>query len=124
MILRGRLSSCDRHAKIIPLRQASCYRAPSRKATRADFRAPASANQACQHLLPNGGLLTPAQQQQLISQGLKHAACMRTHGITKFPDPSRGDGFNLGEMQGLGIDINSPQFKSAQQACFTGSGGS
>jgi len=31
MILRGRLSSRDRHAKIIALRQASCYRAPSRK---------------------------------------------------------------------------------------------
>jgi hypothetical protein len=30
MILRGRLSFRDRHAKIIPLWQASCYRAPSR----------------------------------------------------------------------------------------------
>jgi hypothetical protein len=32
MILRGRLPSRDRHAKIIALRQASRYRAPSRKA--------------------------------------------------------------------------------------------
>ena len=31
MILRGRLPSRDRHAKIIALRQASRYRAPSRK---------------------------------------------------------------------------------------------
>jgi hypothetical protein len=97
----------------------------STKENRGDFGGPraASANQACQHLLPNGGQLTPAQQQQLTSQGLKHAACMRTHGITKFPDPSRGDGFNLGEMKSLGIDISSPQFKSAQQACYTGAGG-
>jgi hypothetical protein len=97
---------------------------PPRK-TAAIFGGPraASANQACQHLLPNGGQLTPTQQQQLVSQGLKHAACMRAHGITRFPDPSRGGGTNLGEMKGLGIDISSPQFKSAQQACLTGSGG-
>ncbi len=31
MILRGRPSFRDRHAKITPLRRASCYRAPSRK---------------------------------------------------------------------------------------------
>ena len=30
MILRGRPSFRDRHAQIIPLRQASCYRAPPR----------------------------------------------------------------------------------------------
>src|SRR6266496_4392805 len=32
MILRGRPSFRERHAKITPLRRASCYRAPSRKA--------------------------------------------------------------------------------------------
>ena len=97
----------------------------STKANRGDFGGPraASANASCQHLLPNGGQLTPPQQQKLTSQGLKHAACMRTHGITNFSDPSRGDGFNLGEMKSLGIDISSPQFKSAQQACYPGSGG-
>jgi hypothetical protein len=52
-----------------------------------------------------------------------YAQCMRTHGITKFPDPSGGDGVNLGAMRSLGIDINSPQFKSAQQACYPGAGG-
>jgi hypothetical protein len=97
----------------------------STKENRGDFGGPraASANQACQRLLPNGGQLTRAQQQQLTSQGPKHAACMRAHGITKFPDPSSGDGFNIGDLQSLGIDINSPQFKSAQQACFAGAGG-
>jgi hypothetical protein len=38
MILRGRPSSRDRHAKIIPLRQTSCYRAPSRNLTKAHAR--------------------------------------------------------------------------------------
>jgi hypothetical protein len=65
----------------------------------------------------------PDPNSQGVFMGLKHAACMRAHGIAKFPDPNRGDGFNLGEMISLGIDINSPQYKSAQQACFTGAGG-
>jgi hypothetical protein len=39
------------------------------------------------------------------------AACMRTHGVPNFPDPSDGGGFDL-----TGIERNS-QFQSAQKAC-------
>jgi hypothetical protein len=97
----------------------------STKANRADFRAPASANNSCQHLLPNGGQLTQAQKQQIMREALKYSACMRSHGITKFPDPGSRGGFNLGVIKNLGIDINSPQVKSAQQAChqFLAGGG-
>jgi hypothetical protein len=87
-------------------------------ANRADFHAPASANRACQHLLPNGGVLTPAEQQKLVSAGLKFAACMRAHGITGFPDSGRGPGVNAGQLQKLGIDPNSPQFQAANRACL------
>jgi hypothetical protein len=87
-------------------------------ANRADFHAPASANRACQHLLPNGGVLTPAQRQRLVSAGLKFAACMRAHGIVNFPDPGRGAGFNQGQLTKLGIDANSPRFQSARRACL------
>jgi hypothetical protein len=86
-------------------------------ANRADFRAPASANRACQHLLPNGGVLTPAQQQKVVSAGLKFAACMRAHGIVNFPDSARGPGFSQGQMAKLGIDPNLPQFETARRAC-------
>jgi hypothetical protein len=85
---------------------------------RADFHAPASANRACQRLLPNGGVLTPAEQQKLVSAGLKFAACMRAHGIAGFPDSGRGPGVNPGQVQKLGIDPNSPQFRSAVRACL------
>ena len=87
-------------------------------ANRADFHAPASANRACQHLLPNGGTVTPAQQQKLVSAGLKFAACMRAHGIVDFPDSGRGLGINQGQLQQLGINPNSPQFQSARRACL------
>ena len=43
---------------------------------------------------PPAGLqiqLSAAQQQELLDQLLRHAACMRAHGITDFPDPSPQD---------------------------------
>jgi hypothetical protein len=73
------------------------------------------ANNACRHLLPNGGVPTAAQRQQMLTQGLKFAKCMRAHGISNFPDPKLGGGpVTIG---GSGIRIQSPQFLSAQHAC-------
>jgi hypothetical protein len=76
------------------------------------------AGDACRSLLPRGGgystasssrRLTPQQQGQLLS----YAKCMRSHGLPKFPDPSsHGIALDAGQ-----IDVNSPQFVSAQQAC-------
>jgi hypothetical protein len=75
-----------------------------------------SANSACKHLLPNGGQLTPAQQQQDANSALNFSVCMRSHGFPEFPDPA-SSGFNFGQIQSLGIDIKSPQFQSAKQTC-------
>jgi hypothetical protein len=76
-----------------------------------------AANKTCEKLLPNGGQLSPAQENQVVNKALKFAECMRSHGLSKFPDPIRngsGGSFNL---NGSGIDPLSPQFKSAIQAC-------
>ena len=71
-----------------------------------------SANNTCKKLAPPAGL-TPAEQQQKITGELKYAGCMRSHGITNFPDPKSDEfGFNL-----RGVDTNSPQYQAAQQAC-------
>jgi hypothetical protein len=87
----------------------------STKANRADFRAPASASRACQHLDP-GTPLTAAQQRQDTIQALKFVACMRSHGIPGWPDPvvnAHGLVFN-----GTGgVAPGSPLMLSAQQAC-------
>jgi hypothetical protein len=46
---------------------------------------------------------------------LAYSRCMRSHGITKFPDPDSNG--NLGINGDMGIDPNSPQFKAADRAC-------
>jgi len=76
-----------------------------------------AADKACSHLLPNGGDLTPAEQQQALAEGLKHAACMRTHGVPNFPDPTATDG-GVG-VDPKGLDMNSPQFKAAWKKCLS-----
>jgi hypothetical protein len=80
-----------------------------------------AAQSDCTRLLPAGGSLggtnnqtiTVAQQQYY----LKAAACMHSHGVTNFPEPS----FFAGsvEFQGLGHlpGVNSPLFNHAFDIC-------
>jgi hypothetical protein len=66
---------------------------------------------ACRSIAPNG-----ATQQHFtppMAQLLQFSECMRSHGITKFPDPSNTGRLSLPD----GVSPNSPQFKSAQAAC-------
>jgi hypothetical protein len=85
------------------------------KTNTAAFQAPAWAYQACLHLLPNGGQLTAAQQQIISPLMLKFAECMRSHGITNFPDPTvNAKGVSVDPH---GLDVSSPQFHAAQKAC-------
>ncbi len=77
-----------------------------------------SAQQACKKLLPGGGpggegnhQITPSEQ----SQYLKAAACIRSHGVPNFPDPTFSSGGVHIEHQNL--NESSPAFKSAVHAC-------
>ncbi|HEY6275450.1 MAG TPA: hypothetical protein VIX86_03890 [Streptosporangiaceae bacterium] len=73
-----------------------------------------SANSTCQRQT-GFGRISAAQMQAGMNAMLKFAECMRSHGITNFPDPfenSHQIGFNI-----TGIDQNAPGFKSAQKAC-------
>ena len=78
-----------------------------------DFHGPVfdSANKACAHLQGPG--ITAAQQEQATVQLLKHAACMRAHGITHFPNPS---GDTMAQLP-PGVSPSSPRFVSATRAC-------
>jgi hypothetical protein len=77
-----------------------------------------SAQQACGKLLGDGGpgsgpnhQITPQEQ----SQYLKAAACIRSHGIPNFPDPTfSGGGVHIAHQ---GLNESSPVFKAAVQAC-------
>lgn len=76
------------------------------------------ATKACEHLLPNKGVpsagqtITPADQ----ADYLKGAACMRSHGIADFPDPSfRDNGVSFTTT--VPINANSPQYEKALAIC-------
>lgn len=77
-----------------------------------------SALQACKKFNPAGNL-TPAQSAAQNAKGLQFAQCMRSHGVANFPEPSQGSNgqITINGGTGSGIDPNSPQFQSAQQAC-------
>jgi hypothetical protein len=72
-----------------------------------------SAEQACRQDLPGGG--SGSSSNSNTQQVIKFANCMRSHGVTKFPEPN-SQGREL-ITSGSGIDPNSPQYQSAMQAC-------
>jgi hypothetical protein len=45
---------------------------------------------------------------------LAYAQCMRSQGVSNFPDPNSQGQFDLA---GAGVDATSPQYQSANQAC-------
>jgi hypothetical protein len=62
---------------------------------------------------PPGGSISSASSSAALA--LKYAQCMRSHGITDFPNPTLDGEFDI---QGLNLKDN-PQWQSAQQACQT-----
>ena len=68
----------------------------------------ASASRECQSDLP--GSSVPAKHVN-VQEELAFAICMRSHGITDFPDPLPGGGFNIPG------DTNSAQFEAAASEC-------
>jgi hypothetical protein len=76
-----------------------------------------AASNACKHLLPKGGVpkgitITSADQ----ADYLKGAACMRSHGVPNFPDPTfQNNGVEFNTQSS--INANSPQYKSALATC-------
>jgi hypothetical protein len=85
------------------------------------------ATKSCRHLLPNGGVPTPAEQATALAQALKFSQCMRSHGITGFPDPQSvpGGGIRIAIRSGQGSNLTptNPQFQAAQKACQSLTGG-
>jgi hypothetical protein len=74
-----------------------------------------AAQEACIHLVPNGGRPTSAQVQQYRSVMLRYARCMRTHGVSNMPDPDSRGHLNIGP--GSGVPVNNPRFQSAFHVC-------
>ena len=88
-----------------------------------------AAQRACQHLLPNGGQAPQSASQQLLSDGLKFARCMRSHGVPNWPDPTRSTPaavalgappymFQMDGLQGLDGRSFPPQVRTAMHECL------
>ena len=84
---------------------------------------------ACGHLLPNGGQATQSAAHQLLSDGLKFARCVRSHGVLNWPDPTHSTAtalalgappymFQMGGLQGLDRRSFPPQVSTAMHQCL------
>jgi hypothetical protein len=73
-----------------------------------------AADNACRHLLPNGSRQNKGEQN--VSSFLRHAQCMRTHGVPNYPDPHPGINPRTA-LQQSGINMHSPQFQAASRTC-------
>jgi hypothetical protein len=83
-----------------------------------------AAARACRSLAPTAP--PPAMQAQLQAQMLAFAKCMRSHGVSAFPDPQIENGALQLKVNPGQIDPNSPIVKAAIEACrskFVGKGG-
>lgn len=58
---------------------------------------------------------------ELMSDALKYSACMRSHGLSSFPDPTEGanglPSWTINAGASSGLNTASPQFQAAQHAC-------
>jgi len=78
---------------------------------------------ACGSSRPNTGGSTAAQNNPAdAAKALAFAKCMRSHGVSNFPDPTNGE-LRL-QVQKTpnstsvnGVEVNGPAFQSAMQAC-------
>lgn len=80
-----------------------------------------NAEQTCAPLLPQR---SAEQEQDDYQARLAYSQCIRDEGLTEYPDPPvPADGPNVerdnggGQQNGPGVDISSPQFQAAHEAC-------
>jgi hypothetical protein len=78
-----------------------------------------SAQRACRYLLPNGGG-GPSQTEveQWMNGMLKFARCMRSHGVSNWPDPVIDAGGNPEFYLNGKIDQNSPRISNKIHECL------
>jgi hypothetical protein len=78
-----------------------------------------AAQNSCRRLLPGGGAPPANEQARRLAALLKYAQCMRSHGVTGFPDPDDQGDFPPTAR----FDRSSPAFRSAQTTCQPVAGG-
>jgi hypothetical protein len=64
-----------------------------------------------------GANATPSPSLSRQQAALKFAQCMRVNGVPNFPDPTFTSGGINSNLNGSGIDPNSPTVQKAREAC-------
>jgi hypothetical protein len=81
-----------------------------------------SAASSCKNLLPHGAVQIPAAlQRELDTQALQYAACMRSHGVANFPDPTIHNG-SIGFRIAVAAHAPAPQSSAGAQASNSSAG--
>lgn len=67
----------------------------------------------------SAGSSSSSQAGPTIAQLLKYAECIRSHGVSDFPDPgpAKGGGFAFGVQPDANPRSPTPQFEAAEKAC-------
>ena len=76
-----------------------------------------AAENACRLLLPSGSQPSQAEQQQQLSNELKFAQCMRSHGMPNWPDPTKIDTEYEFDLNAENISPGDPQTEAAERTC-------
>jgi hypothetical protein len=71
----------------------------------------------CRHIFPNDGVLNPEEQEKVLNALLAFSQCMRSHGVTNFPDPALINGKITLSLKGTGITATSPGVVTAGKTC-------
>jgi hypothetical protein len=78
-----------------------------------------AARHACRGLLPspqNSG--SPAQLHAREQEMLAFARCVRSHGLTNFPDPTSQGQLTVGMIYAAGVDLHAPDVLPGARACI------
>jgi hypothetical protein len=81
---------------------------------------------ACDHLLPGGGgggQGSDRLSSTELADALSFARCMRSHGLSRFPDPTVQGGLTVEMVRAQGIDVKSPVVLRVVQTCLPASRG-
>jgi hypothetical protein len=77
-----------------------------------------TAQTACAYLVPNSGEVSPPEIQQMMSGMRGFAQCMRSHGVSNWPDPSTDRaGYPVFYLQNK-IAANSPEIVATIHTCL------
>jgi hypothetical protein len=85
-----------------------------------------AAQKACQGILPpsgNGPQESAQQRHTRRADALSFARCMRSHGVTAFPDPTAQGDLSVAMVQAQGINVHSPAVLRVVRACLPASHG-